>query len=41
MFKQIPVTANKIYCEDFLKVAVLNCFTKEAVAGSVRRARFS
>ena len=41
MFKQTPVTANKICHQDSLKVVVLNHSSKGAVAGSIRTAHFS
>ena len=40
MFQQIAVNANEIHQEDFLKVAVLNRSTKEAMTGSFHRAHF-
>ena len=41
MFKQTAVTTNKIYQQGFLKVVVLNHYTKGAMTSSVRREHFS
>ena len=40
MVKQIALSANGIYQQDFLKVAVLNRSTKGAMTGSFHRAHF-
>ena len=38
VLKQIVPSANGLYQEDFLKVAILNCSTKGAITGAFRRA---
>ena len=40
MLKQFGVRANKIYQSDFLKVAILNPSTEEAMTGSFRKVHF-
>ena len=40
MIKQFGVSTNKIYQEDFLKVAVLNPSTKAAMTRSIRKVQF-
>ena len=41
MLKQIGVTTNEIYQQDFLKITALNCSTKEVMISSFRRTHCS
>ena len=40
MIKQVALSANGSYQENFLKVAILNCSMKEAMTDTLRRALF-